>query len=118
MRQLAEKIDSVKSAGKTLEELLQSKAIANIPYREELLKVVGAKQEARYALPHLIYPRVVKLLDVDCYRFDVLCGLVHSAGDVNETGSRSTRNALLQYAKDKVKTAQNQGLAYPCGQYF
>ena len=50
------------------------------------------------------------MLDVDCYRFDVLCGLVHSAGDVNETGSRSARNALLQYGKEKSKAGKVKDL--------
>ena len=57
----------------------------------------------------------MKLLDVDCYRFDVLCVWL-SAGDVNETGSRSARNALLQYAKDK-QSCKNR-IAYPCNNIF
>ncbi len=113
LRQLAEKIDSVREcAGENLEDLLHCKnpEVNNIPFRSELIEVVSAKQEARYALPHLIYPRVVKMLDVDCYRFDVICGLVHSAGDVNETGSRSARNALLQYGKEKSKAGKVKDL--------
>jgi hypothetical protein len=107
LRQLSEKIDSVREcAGKSLEQvvLMSEPQIPNIPSRTELLELVDAQQIARYVLPQIIYPRVVKMLNLELYRESVLAGVVHSAGDVNEGGARGAREALLMWAKERAKS--------------
>ncbi|CAG8526298.1 11369_t:CDS:10, partial [Scutellospora calospora] len=64
----------------------------NLPAREILQSTLPKDEEIHWTLPLELYPRMVKLLALKEYRFDLLVGLVIVAGGINDT--------LLDYANE------------------
>ncbi|CAG8461477.1 14387_t:CDS:10 [Funneliformis mosseae] len=105
LKQSVERIDRVRScAGRILLELLYMKKeegdcwVIEIPGRDVLQKVLPKDEEIHWISPSELYPRMVKLLVIPEYRFDLLTGLVLSAGGISESLVRYSSSKLLEYA--------------------
>ncbi|KAK3153018.1 hypothetical protein QOZ80_2BG0166550 [Eleusine coracana subsp. coracana] len=102
-KQAVEKIDKLREiAVKTLQRILynQEQFIPFIPHRELLEEIVPNSSELKWAVPAVLYPRLVKLLQVSCYRKPVLAGLVISTGDLLESLKKASTSALVGYLQD------------------
>ncbi|CAI2185042.1 19151_t:CDS:2, partial [Funneliformis geosporum] len=105
LKQSVERIDRVRScAGRILLELLYMKKndadcwVIEIPGRDVLQKVLPKDEVIRWINPSELYPRMVKLLVIPEYRFDLLTGLVLAAGGISESLVRYSSSKLLDYA--------------------
>ncbi|PKK78732.1 ARM repeat-containing protein [Rhizophagus irregularis] len=104
LKQSVERIDRVRStAGKILLELLYMKKenddswMFEIPRRDELHKVLPKDEEIHWASPSELYPRMVKLLVIPEFRFDLLTGLIVAAGGMTESLVRYSSATLIEY---------------------
>jgi hypothetical protein len=127
LKQLAEKLDVVrKCAGEALEQLISSNSprIPYMPSRPALVEalqlsnrpaVVGSGASdmtwasSNWALAHVTFPMVVKLILLDEYHEAVVAGLVVSVGGLTEAVVKSASSSLLQLTKslDKAKAKRD-----------
>ncbi|CAJ0763038.1 13373_t:CDS:2 [Entrophospora sp. SA101] len=94
LKQSVERIDKIRScAGKVLLNLLYKKIVIDgeekflfdVPGREILQKILPRDKEIHWIKPSELYPRLIKLLILPEYRFDLLTGLVIAAGGLTES---------------------------------
>ncbi|CAG8754985.1 3398_t:CDS:10 [Cetraspora pellucida] len=121
LKQSVERIDKIRScAGRVLLEFLYMKVLSgneevylfNLPAREILQNILPKDEEIHWTSPLELYPRMVKLLALKEYRFDLLVGLVIAAGGINESLVRYSSSALLDYANElPVTSPENSSLS-------
>ncbi|CAG8736301.1 24921_t:CDS:10 [Gigaspora margarita] len=107
LKQSVERIDKIRScAGRILLEFLYMKAssgdkevyLFNLPDREILQSILPKDEEIYWASPPDLYPKMIKLLTLKEYRFNLLVGLVIAAGGINESLVRYSSSTLLDFA--------------------
>ncbi|CAG8498625.1 14423_t:CDS:10 [Ambispora leptoticha] len=111
LKQSVERIDRIRAcAGKILIELLYEKRendnareddwLLNVPGRDFLQKVLPSHrdEEIQWSNPQTLYPRMVKLLELKDYRFELLTGLILAAGGLTESLIRYSSSTLIEYA--------------------
>ncbi|CAG8798261.1 11150_t:CDS:2, partial [Racocetra persica] len=122
LKQSVERIDKIRScAGRVLLEFLYTKILSgdevylfNLPARETLQNLLPKDEEIHWTSPLELYPRMVKLLTLKEYRFDLLVGLVIAAGGINESLVRYSSSTLLDYANElPVTSPEDSSLSLP-----
>ncbi|ETW08601.1 hypothetical protein H310_01145 [Aphanomyces invadans] len=104
VKQLSEKLDSVRSvAGTILHQLVTNATwIDGIPDRPVLAPVVQSP-DVNWSMAHVAYPMVVALLDSPSYIEAVVAGLVVSVGGLTESVVKASKNCLLGWLKTQLK---------------
>ncbi|KAI8059095.1 tubulin folding cofactor D C terminal-domain-containing protein [Gongronella butleri] len=108
LKQSVERIDRVRElAGKVLLRLLATPVldIANV---EELTTIITSDLE--FGQPSELYPVIVECLALDAYRFELLTGLVASAGALTESLVRHASASLLAYMEAAAQQQQGSAL--------
>ncbi|CAG8506383.1 18612_t:CDS:10 [Dentiscutata erythropus] len=114
LKQSVERIDNIRScAGRVLLEFLYMKVssgseetyLFNLPARDILQTILPKDEEIYWASPPELYPRMVKLLALKEYRFNLLVGLVIAAGGINESLVRYSSSTLLDFANELPVTS-------------
>ncbi|KAJ3037081.1 hypothetical protein HDV00_002086 [Rhizophlyctis rosea] len=96
-RQSVEKIDRMREcAGGILERVVWEKGV-----EEELVKglreVLGRDAQINWNNPAEVFPRMVKVLELEAYRREVLVGLVVSVGGLTESLVRHSSSSLIDF---------------------
>ncbi|CAG8433293.1 13041_t:CDS:10 [Ambispora gerdemannii] len=108
LKQSVERIDRIRTcAGKVLVGLLYEKRenssvsegdwLLNMPGRDFLQRVLPRDEEIHWANPQDLYSRMVKLLGLKDYRFELLTGLILAAGGMTESLIRYSSSTLIEY---------------------
>ncbi|KAI8140356.1 tubulin folding cofactor D C terminal-domain-containing protein [Fennellomyces sp. T-0311] len=101
LKQSVERIDRVRDcAGTVLYDLLYARGadetvLLDIPNRDILEKYITG--ETSWASPADLYPVVTNILSAEPYRFELLTGLVSSAGGLTESLVRHSSSCLIDY---------------------
>ncbi|CAL9204387.1 unnamed protein product [Musa hybrid cultivar] len=99
-KQAVEKIDKIRDiAAKTLQRILynQEYFIPFISHRKILEHIIPNDPDLKWTVPPVSYPRLVQLLRISSYSRYVLSGLVISTGGLQESLSKASVTALLEY---------------------
>ncbi|KAF9924456.1 hypothetical protein FBU30_005578 [Linnemannia zychae] len=77
----------------------QPEYVLRIAHRAEVMKVIGKSDEMSliWLQPSEVYSRIVQLLHLPEYRFELLLGLVISAGGLTETLVRHSSSCLTEF---------------------
>ncbi|KAL2892431.1 Tubulin-folding cofactor D [Bienertia sinuspersici] len=100
LKQAVEKMDKIREvAAKVLERILYNKTIfvPFIPYREKLEEIIPNDGDLKWGVPTFSYPRFVQLLQISCYSRYLLSGLVIAIGGLQESLSKVSLAAFLEY---------------------
>ncbi|KAI9279579.1 tubulin folding cofactor D C terminal-domain-containing protein [Sporodiniella umbellata] len=96
LKQSVERIDKVRScAGKVLYSLISLDEDLNIPAKTELANSIP--EALNWSDPSEVYPVIVSLLRIPAYRFELLTGLITSAGGLTESLVRHSSSCLIEY---------------------
>ncbi|KAG2210327.1 hypothetical protein INT47_003312 [Mucor saturninus] len=96
LKQSVERIDKVRSsAGKVLCDLVLSSDTLEFPGRDYLRQYIT--RDLSWAAPSDLYPVMVHLLKIPEYRFELLTGLIASAGGLTESLVRHSSSCLTEY---------------------
>lgn len=96
LKQSVERIDKVRaSAGKVLCDLVLSNEGLEIPGQDCLREHI--KRDLSWAAPSDLYPVMVQVLQIKEYRFELLTGLIASAGGLTESLVRHSSSCLTEY---------------------
>ncbi|CAG8486755.1 6341_t:CDS:2 [Paraglomus brasilianum] len=104
LKQSVERIDKIRAcAGTILIDLLYEKRmtgewVLDINGRSVLERVLNRDEEIHWINPSELYPRMIQLLVLPEYRFDLLAGLVVAAGGMTESLVRYSSATLIKYA--------------------
>ncbi|KAJ6832004.1 tubulin-folding cofactor D [Iris pallida] len=101
-KQAVEKMDKLRDiAAKTLQRILYNEKcfIPFIPYREILEDIIPNDTNLKWGDPTICYPRLVHLLQFNCYSRSVLSGFVISVGGLQESLRRASFAALVEYVQ-------------------
>ncbi|CAK9328524.1 unnamed protein product [Citrullus colocynthis] len=99
-KQAVEKLDKLREAAATiLQRILYNKIIhvPHMPFREILEKIVPDDPDMKWGVPAVSYPRFVPLLQFGCYSKTVMSGLVISIGGMQDSLSKASMSALMEY---------------------
>ncbi|XP_022155729.1 tubulin-folding cofactor D [Momordica charantia] len=99
-KQAVEKLDKLREAAATvLRQILYNKSIhvPHIPFREILEEIVPEDPDMKWGVPAVTYPRFVQLLRFGCYSKTVMSGLVISIGGMQDSLSKVSMSALMEY---------------------
>eukprot|EP00980_Cylindrotheca_fusiformis_P031504 scaffold26469_cov142-Cylindrotheca_fusiformis.AAC.2 len=110
LKQLAEKLDAVRSvAGKCLLRLLlqQNPQIPYIPQREKLLIALRSgtsfdREDINWADSATAFPLVMKVAQIETYFDFVISGLVISVGSLTQSVSKYAADVLVNWAKEST----------------
>ncbi|PHZ15957.1 ARM repeat-containing protein [Rhizopus microsporus ATCC 52813] len=95
LKQSVERIDKVRAcAGQALYDLISDEDM-NISSKESLKKYIYSG--LNWSAPSDIYPTMVQLLSISEYRFELLTGLITSAGGLTESLVRHSSTCLIEY---------------------
>ncbi|KAK4803453.1 hypothetical protein SAY86_003270 [Trapa natans] len=100
VKQAMEKMDKLReAAANILRRILYNEEIIVlfIPYRPKLEEIIPNEKDLKWAVPTFSFPRLVQLLQVNCYSRSVLSGLVISVGGLQDSLRKATTSALLEY---------------------
>ena len=109
LKQLAEKLDAVRSeAGKCLTQVLTQSdpPIPHIEQRDHFLRALGLEQisepsnEPNWADAAVTFPAVSRALDIHEYFQSIVSGLVISVGCLTQSVSKQASSALVQWVKE------------------
>ncbi|RCI04360.1 hypothetical protein CU098_011555 [Rhizopus stolonifer] len=96
LKQSVERIDKVRAcAGKVLYNIIFGDEDINIPAKEDLVNSIH--RDLNWLAPSDVYPIVVSLLKIPEYRFELLTGLITSAGGLTESLVRHSSTCLIEY---------------------
>ncbi|KAI9485376.1 MAG: armadillo-type protein [Benjaminiella poitrasii] len=96
LKQSVERIDKVRSnAGKVICDLIFLSKYFKCPGQDYLRQHI--KQDLSWSDPSELYPVVVQLLQIPEYRFELLTGLISSAGGLTESLVRYSSSCLTEY---------------------
>ncbi|KAI7897840.1 armadillo-type protein [Cokeromyces recurvatus] len=96
LKQSVERIDKVRSnAGKVIYDLIFCNEYFKCPGKDVLRHYI--KQDLSWSSPSDLYPVMVQLLKIPEYRFDLLTGLISSAGGLTESLVRYSSSCLIEY---------------------
>ncbi|WOL10087.1 tubulin-folding cofactor D isoform X1 [Canna indica] len=99
-KQAVEKIDKIRDiAAKTLQRILYNRKyfIPCISDRETVEQIIPNDPDLKWSVPIVSYPRFVQLLKISSYSRSLLSGLVVSIGGLQESLSKASVTALLDY---------------------
>ncbi|XP_042435932.1 tubulin-folding cofactor D-like isoform X2 [Zingiber officinale] len=99
-KQAVEKIDKIRDiAAKTLQRILHNQKyfVPFVSDRETLEQFIPNDPELKWSVPSVSFPRLVQLLQINSYSRSVLSGLVISVGGLQESLSKTSVTALLDY---------------------
>ncbi|CAO3632731.1 unnamed protein product [Cunninghamella blakesleeana] len=95
IKQSVERIDRVRQlAGSVLIDLLYSSTI-QLPHHQQLKEYITS--DLSFAVPGELFPVMVNLLAYPEYRFDLMTGLIASAGSLTESLVRYASSSLVDY---------------------
>ncbi|KAI9308157.1 tubulin folding cofactor D C terminal-domain-containing protein [Cunninghamella echinulata] len=95
IKQSVERIDRVRElAGSVLIDLIYSSSI-NIPQLPYLKRYITS--DLPFSIPGELFPVMVNLLSFPEYRFDLMTGLITSAGSLTESLVRHASSSLIDY---------------------
>ncbi|KAI9499220.1 tubulin folding cofactor D C terminal-domain-containing protein [Zychaea mexicana] len=109
LKQSVERIDRVRDcAGTVLCDLLYTKSTKNpvlldIPNREMLEKYITS--DISWSSPADLYPVMTHILSAEPYRFELLTGLISSAGGLTESLVRHSSSCLIDYMNSLPTTS-------------
>ncbi|KAI7861698.1 tubulin folding cofactor D C terminal-domain-containing protein [Spinellus fusiger] len=102
MKQGVERIDRVRAnAGSVLRDFLYPALnggdvwAIEIPYKEYIQKYITP--DLSWASPNILYPSIVNILSLPVYRYELLIGLISSAGGLTESLVRYSSGCLVEY---------------------
>ncbi|XP_023000016.1 tubulin-folding cofactor D isoform X1 [Cucurbita maxima] len=99
-KQAVEKLDKLReAAAMVLLRILYSKVILvpHIPFRDTLEEIIPDDPNMKWAVPAVSYPHFVRLLQFGCYSKTVMSGLVISIGGMQDSLSKASISALMEY---------------------
>ena len=103
MKQLAEKLDTVRcKAGECLERLLTSSSprLPFVPYRRILVQALSLNgQDKNWSDPALTFPLLMKTVNINDFAEPILSGIVVSVGGLTESVSKSSSTALFEWIR-------------------
>ncbi|KAF0701134.1 Aste57867_8357 [Aphanomyces stellatus] len=104
VKQMSEKLDSIRFvAGSIFSQLFHYTTIIDgIPDRPLLSKLL--LPTINWSMAHDTFPLVIQLLDSPVYMEAVVEGLVVSVGGLTESVVKASKNALLVWLKEQLKT--------------
>ncbi|EOA23407.1 hypothetical protein CARUB_v10016587mg [Capsella rubella] len=103
VKQGVEKMDKLReTSAKVLQRILYHKTVSVpfIPHREKLEEILPNKAGLQWAVPAFSFPRFVQLLKFRCYSKEVMSGLVISIGGLQDSLSKASLFALLEYMRE------------------
>ncbi|CAO3634880.1 unnamed protein product [Cunninghamella echinulata] len=106
IKQSVERIDRVRElAGSVLTDLIYSSTIhiPQLPYLKHYIT-----RELSFSIPGELFPVMVNLLSFPEYRFDLMTGLITSAGSLTESLVRHASSSLIDYIA-KLPSASTNG---------
>ncbi|KAI9310691.1 armadillo-type protein [Dichotomocladium elegans] len=97
LKQSVERIDRVRDcAGRVLCDFLyDDQTLLSIPDRDLLERAIA--RDLSWSSPAELYPVVTPILSSSLYRYELLAGLIASAGGLTESLVRHSSNCLLEY---------------------
>ncbi|XP_078448092.1 ARM repeat superfamily protein [Wolffia australiana] len=102
-KQAVERLDKLREyAVRTFQRLLHNKScfVPCIPHREVLEGLIPNDAGFQSSASTLYFPRLVQLLQFNCYSKLVLCGLVISIGGLQDSLRKTAASSLLGYLQE------------------
>jgi hypothetical protein len=106
LKQLSEKLDSVRlHAGSCLQKLLLNSdpEIKFIPHREVLIQKFSLGHElstsVNWAQPSVVFPLLLKAINIESYFFPIFSGLIISMGGLTESVTKSASSSVIDYCR-------------------
>ncbi|KAG0472611.1 hypothetical protein HPP92_014468 [Vanilla planifolia] len=99
-KQAVEKMDKIRdAAARSLQRIIHypQHIVPYIPHREILEEISPCDAHLKWGDPTVSYPRLVQLLQFSCYSRSVLSGYVITVGGLQESLSKASITALLQF---------------------
>ncbi|KAK8960657.1 hypothetical protein KSP40_PGU013149 [Platanthera guangdongensis] len=99
-KQAVEKMNKIRGiAARILQRIIHypQHFIPYIPHRNALEEIIPLDTDLKWEDPTISYPRLVQLLQFSCYSRCVLSGYVITVGGLQESLSKTSREALLEY---------------------
>ncbi|OBZ90614.1 Tubulin-specific chaperone D [Choanephora cucurbitarum] len=107
LKQSVERIDKVRAnAGKVLCNLVLSSEHLQYPGQDCLRKYI--RRDLSWSTPSDLYPVMVHILAIPEYRFELLSGLIASAGGLTESLVRHSSACLIDYMNNLPVTEPTQ----------
>jgi len=108
LKQLAEKLDSMRDlAGRIISNLLAEDREVRLPHvvdRGFLTEALRHREgQVNWASPSVVYPMMVKVMNIDSYHYSVVEGLCVSVGGLTESVVKSSGMALVEWTKTMKK---------------
>lgn len=99
-KQAVEKMVKIRGiAARTLQRIIHypQHFVPYIPHRKILEEIIPLDTDLKWEVPTVSYPCLVQLLQFSCYSRSVLSGYVISVGGLQESLSKASKEALLEY---------------------
>nr|XP_016438894.1 PREDICTED: tubulin-folding cofactor D-like isoform X2 [Nicotiana tabacum] len=100
VKQAVERMDKLRElAAKVLQRILYNKSIfvPFIPHRERLEQIFPDDADLKWGVATFSYPHFLQLLGINCYRKYVISGLVTSIGGLQDSLTKASFSALLEF---------------------
>ncbi|XP_020584002.1 tubulin-folding cofactor D-like [Phalaenopsis equestris] len=99
-KQAVEKMDKIRgAAARILQRIIHCPLhfVPCIPHRKTLEEVIPLDTDLKWENPTVSFPRFVQLLQFSCYSRSLLSGYVISVGGLQESLSKASKEALLEF---------------------